>query len=227
MSRVFLLRTLMWGGLAVAAYGFIHVLASGLKVPTVVKKATVARADSDNPREHPEPAEDKMPEVAGLSLHAINLWQRPRENMGKLVTLDPRSIPTLGPQNLITFERFARNFTVASGLIGLRYERNISPRICIFDVVAHPWTGFGTDHVPDAAVVGQIAVEMNSDGLIPDAFNLWDIEPKGTMDGTNQEGFVIRIPLIHFWRYHETKRDAEVPAVTTISPQPCSPRDIC
>jgi hypothetical protein len=108
---------------------------------------------------------------------------------------------------------------IATQDIALRSNSQLPDGRWLFDVVAHPWFGFGLDRQPDAEVIGQIVVEMNRPDLVPDQFQLWDVEPMGTIDGRTNSGLVIRVPLVHFWRYHVSGKDAEPPTTVVIPPQ--------
>lgn len=232
MIKVVAQRALMVIGVLALLYCLIRGLEAGHSSPTTAIPAGTDEAQaafdksSDSPEEakpnqpnESEPTRPIMPSYSGLQLHAMELWQFPNKNTGLLLTLDGRSSATLGPQSIIHYQWYGKKFAVMSREIGLRYNRSLSEGVCLFDVIAHPWTGFDADHVPDAQVVGQIVVEMNAPGLLPDPLELWDVEPKGTIEGTTETGIVIRIPIIHFWRYHETGEDAEAPVNVVIPPQ--------
>ncbi len=234
MNRVVTLRALMAIGILIFFYSLVYILRperSSQSTTAIPFKANAAvgaisgtslgqpEESKDSQADEPASIRPIMPSYSGLHMYAMELWQSPNKNIGKLITLDGRSSATLGPQDIVHYQWYGKKFAVMSREIGLRYNRNLSEDVCLFDVVAHPWTGFDVDHVPDAEVIGQIAVEMNGANLFPDPLELWDVEPKGTMEGTTEAGVVIRIPLIHFWRYHETGKDAEAPPTVVIPPQ--------
>jgi len=105
----------------------------------------------------------------------------------------------------------SRDKGINSGLIGARFNRMLDDNTCLFDLKYHNNQG---DFVQGTwiLIAGQIAVRMSAPNLVPDSFQSWDVEPMGTVEGTTDHGLVIRIPLVRFWRYHDTGLDATPPA---------------
>lgn len=171
----------------------------------------------DASRQNDENRAPQVPAVSGHKYHALELLRNPDQDEGQLVELDPWSFPILS-RGLIVYQRLGKNIAVTNGRIGLRANRNLSDNTILYDVMLNDLSGNfleGTDFIS----TGQIAVQMSKPGLSPDTLQTWDVEPMGTIDGTTAAGLVVRIPLIRFWRYHDSHLDASEPIQVQISPQ--------
>jgi hypothetical protein len=153
-------------------------------------------------------------------MHAIELLDRYDEVQGQLVTIDAWSIPNAFYGNqILQYARVPPKAAVMGRTVGVHFDREIRPGVLIYDVMAvDPHGDFmqGTD----VRQVGQIAVQMSTPGIYPDVFQSWDVEPRGTLEGTTEGGLVVRIPLVRFWRYHDSGLDAGKPIQISIPPQP-------
>lgn len=174
-----------------------------------IKRAPLKISDSDQDR--------KIPAFSGDAYHALEFIRNPNRDLGHLVELDPWSFPMLS-RGFVAYQRLDRKSATTSGRIGLRFDRALSDDTLLYDVMLNDLQGDflqGTDFV----TAGQIAVQMSKPGLVPDTLQTWDVEPLGTIEGTTVVGLVIRIPLVRFWRYHESHLDASEPIRVEVPPQ--------
>lgn len=158
------------------------------------------------------------PPSSGLTLHGIELLRRPEDHVGKMIGLDGWSMSTPPYYGYVFYRRWPKNAAILGRLTGLQFNRMIADDTCLFDVYEDNEQGDFLQR-KDRQFAGQVAVKMSSPGRIPDVFQLWDVEPLGTVEGTTDAGFVIRIPLIRFWHYHDSGLDAEEPKKIVIPPQ--------
>ncbi len=190
-----------------------HILASAiLQTPQI-------RSDASGPlpKQFSKDQHLQIPSSSGHTYHALELFRSPNQDVGQLVEFDPWSFPILS-RGFIVYQRLDSNTATATGRSGLRYVRDISDDTNLYDVMLNDLSGDfmrGTDFIP----VGQIAVKMSRPGIYPDTLQIWDIEPKGTIEGTTAAGIVVRIPLVRFWRYHASGLDASEPIRVQIPPQ--------
>lgn len=158
------------------------------------------------------------PPSSGLTLHAIELLNRPEDHVGKMIGLDGWSMSTPPSYGYVFYRRWPKQAAILGRLTGLQFNRMIADDICLFDVYEDNEQGDFLQR-KDRQFAGQIAVKMSSPGRIPDVFQLWDVEPLGTVEGTTEAGLVIRIPTVRFWHYHDNGLDAEGPKTIVIPPQ--------
>jgi len=158
------------------------------------------------------------PPSSGLTLHAIELLRRPEDHVGKMIGLDGWSMSTPPYYGQVFYRRWPKDAAILGHYTGLRFNRMIADDRCLFDVYEFNEQG---DFLQgqDRQFAGQIAVKMSSPGRIPDVFQLWDVEPLGTVEGTTEAGLVIRIPIVRFWHYHDSGLDADEPKTIVIPPQ--------
>src|SRR5271156_5453995 len=68
-----------------------------------------------------------LPPESGHSYHAYELLFHPDSDIGKLVKLDPASVPVLNPRvpDFVTYIKLRSNDAVVAGMVGLRYSNDI------------------------------------------------------------------------------------------------------
>lgn len=188
--------------------------------------STTAKPQIDSPvveRSSTSTRTQELPEVppeSGHSYHAFQFLHDPERDIGKLVELDPWSVPVLTPKSpeFVTYIKLGKSDATVAGMVGLRYANDIATNVSVFDVRAENTAGDfmeGTDII----TVGQIAVQISGPNRTPNPLRIWDVEPKGTIEGTTSAGLVVRIPFVRFWRYHDTHLDEPEPKTITIPPQ--------
>jgi hypothetical protein len=152
-------------------------------------------------------------------LHVYELLERYPEFENKLVALDVWSIPnSFYGEQVLHYERLPPKEATLARMVGVQLDSEIRPGFLIYRVMAFDPNGDFLNQT-DVRQAGSIAVQMRTPGTYPSPFQVWDIEPLGTVEGTTRSGIVVRIPLIKFWRYHDSGRDAEKPVQITIPPQ--------
>jgi hypothetical protein len=153
-------------------------------------------------------------------LHVYEFLDRYPEYENKLIALDVWSIPNsfYGDQ-VLHYERLAPKVATLGRMVGVQCDNEIKPGLLIYRVMAVDPNGDFLKQT-DIRQAGTIAVQMRTSGTYPDPFQTWDVEPLGTFEGTTRGGLVVRIPLIKFWRYHDSGRDADKPIEMVIPPQP-------
>jgi hypothetical protein len=167
---------------------------------------------------HEGKMEHLPPPSSGVTLHAIELLRHPDDHVGKMIGLDGWSMSTPPYYGFVYYRRWPKNAAILGRYTGLQFRRMIADDTCLFDVFEDNEQGDflqGTDR----QFAGQIAVKMSSPGRIPDVFQIWDVEPLGTAEGTTEAGLVIRIPMIRFWHYQDSGLDAEEPKRIMMPPQ--------
>jgi hypothetical protein len=150
----------------------------------------------------------------------IEFLNRPYEDQGKLVTLDAWSIPnTFYEGRVLQYARLPERIAVQSGTFGVRFSSRISSNVLLYDVLVDDPDENAFLEGKNLVVVGHLAIRMSGPDLSPDPFQLWDVEPLGTIEATAAGGVVIRIPLVRFWHYHESGLDAQPPVEFVVPPQ--------
>jgi hypothetical protein len=159
----------------------------------------------------------QIPPDSGHSYHAYEFIQNPNRDLGQIVELDPWSFPMLS-RGFVVYQKLDRNFAAGAARIGLRFNRDLSDDTLLYDVMLNDLQGDflqGTEFLS----AGQMAVRMSRPGIDPDTLQMWDVEPLGTIEGTTAAGLVVRVPLVRFWRYHDSHLDASEPMHIEIQPQ--------
>lgn len=161
----------------------------------------------------PDPDTESAPPASGQTLHVIEFLDQYPSFEGKLVTLDAWSIPNAFYRDqILNYAHLDPSFAMQARMVGVHFDREVRPGLLIYDVMSADPDGDFAEGT-NVRRVGQIAVQMSAPDLSPDPFQLWDVEPKGTLEGTTRAGLVIRIPLVRFWHYHESGKDADKPIV--------------
>lgn len=146
---------------------------------------------------------------SGHSYRAVEVLHNPNRDLGKMIALDAWGCPLIGGDGnlqgpydraagvVVPHYEYLPPYMVQSGYVGMRFNRRLKDNLLLFDVMAS-----GTSDSAESLVqLGQIAVQVSGPGVSLDQTQIWDVEPKGTLEGTTQAGLVIRIPLVHFWKY--------------------------
>lgn len=141
--------------------------------------------------------------------------------MGKMIVLDPWAI-MLPSSSYDPVHHFIQRpphsanradsiaFATRAGQIGMRFNRMLGDGVCLYDVMQMVSPELFMSY-PEGVVLGQIAVQAPS---ALDPFQYWEVEAKGTLEGTTEAGLVIRIPLVRFLRY----RAVPVPIPPVVEP---------
>lgn len=152
----------------------------------------------------PKKDDSSLPPESGHSYHAYELLYHPDRDLGNLIELDPFSVPVLNPTipDFVTYIKLRPRDAVLAGMVGLRYANDISSNVSVFDVRAEDTAGDFTQGT-DIITVGQIAVQISGPNQTPNPLRDWNVEPKGTIEGTTAAGLVVRVPIVRFWRYSD------------------------
>lgn len=146
------------------------------------------------------------PQQSGFIVHPYELVKNPFQDQHRIVSLELNARPILIDGQAVFYTapidpRMGEQY----GWMGLRFNKMLSEGVAIYDVLGQNARGSDPD------LLGQIAVIMAPRSQPPSLQQDWDVEPKGTIQGTNGFGASISIPVVKFWGY-SNPRTISVPA---------------
>jgi hypothetical protein len=142
--------------------------------------------------------QESEPPSADVVLHAYDVLKNPYGYKNRLVVLDVMERPVLFNGSLFQYAGGVDPRVATSlGMAGVRFDRMLTEDTAVYDVMA-----LDANNNSDPELIGQLAVLLPSGRgqleLGPD----WEVEPLGTVEGTNGFGARMQVPEVRFWRYH-------------------------
>jgi len=187
--------------LIVAAF-FAGRFSSSLVRNTVENVSDTRQTDSTATAMRSAIAVHTIPAYTGHTYHALDLLiKRPFPDQGGLISLDVAAQPSVGYGMILAYNTWPGRIPEEANARGVRFSQMLGDTICIFDVI-QAVTEDGKV-VPQSA--GQIAVEIIGGSHIPDSDGIWDVEPEGIEEVTTNNGTVLHLPKVRFWRYHNIR----------------------
>jgi hypothetical protein len=147
----------------------------------------------------PAPTAPTAPPASGHSYHALDLLlTRPFPDQGSWVALDVAAQPTVAYGRVVHYATWPGKIPDEANARGVRFSQMLGQTVCIFDVIeSAPGEGVA---VPRSA--GRIAVEIEPGYRVPNSSLIWDVVPDGVEEVTTDNGTLLQLPKVRFWRYH-------------------------
>jgi hypothetical protein len=147
----------------------------------------------------PVPIASTMPPASGHSYHAVDLLlTRPFPDQGSWVALDVAAQPTVAYGRVVHYDTWPGKIPDEANARGVRFSQMLGQTICIFDVIEM----VSGEDVSTPRSAGRIAVEIEAGWRVPDSSLIWDVVPEGVEEVTTDNGTVLQLPKVKFWRYH-------------------------
>jgi hypothetical protein len=149
------------------------------------------------------PTVQQEPPPAGVSLHAYDLLKDPYSYKGKMVVLDVYPQPIMTDGRVLGYSNPPRSESarmISFGFTGVRFARMLSEDQALYDVID-----------AERHLLGQIAVTSPSKSPHDLAVNLnWDVEPLGSLEGSNALGGTVTVPAVRFWGYTDQRNASQI-----------------
>lgn len=150
-------------------------------------------------------------QVSNDLLRPYDLLKNPFMDKGKLVRFNPLDVPIVADGMPVRYDPIAPQAARRGYIKGLRFDRMLSANVALFDIM-----GIEPMESTSLQMEGQLVVLLGSDVSAPGDMNLWNVEPIGTVTGTNAFGAQIEVPAIRFISYanNNPTRDTQMPELT-------------
>jgi hypothetical protein len=177
----------------------------GIVLLIIIVIAIVALVSKNSGDSNTSAAKQEEPPRANVTIHPYDLVKNPFQYKNMLVVLNVVERPVVSNGAIFEYLNVVGDLNSGAnpvatqlGLMGLRLNRMTSEDTALYDVM-----GVNTDSYAsgDAVVLGQIAIILPAQQSELELLRGWEVEPLGTVDGTNAFGGHLQVPLVRFWRY--------------------------
>jgi hypothetical protein len=164
-------------------------------VDEVAEQAATKQTASERNEATPQESE---PPSADVVLHAYDVLKNPYGYKNRMVVLDVMERPVLFNGSLFQYAGGVDpRVATTLGMAGVRFDKMLAENIVIYDVMA-----LNANNNSDPELIGQLAVLLPTGRGQLDLGPDWEVEPVGTIEGTNGFGATVQVPEVRFWRYH-------------------------
>lgn len=147
-------------------------------------------------------AAEAKPTVDDATLHPYDLLKNPYSHKNHIVTLDAESWPTLYNGQLLQYSNGGAG-AVSMGYSGLRFKQMLDEQTALYDLMGMEMQGNS-----DLIFLGQMAIKGSPSGEL-DVKRPWDVEPRGSLEGSNAMGGTVTVPAVKFWGYTDQRNASQ------------------
>ena len=157
---------------------------------------------------------EAKPVVDEITLHPYDLLRNPYSHKNHIVTLNAEEWPMLYNGQVLRYLD-GGSVRVGLGYSGLRFKKMLDEHTAVYDIM-----GMDAQGSSDLEMLGQLAVQGSPGGEL-DVTRMWDVEPLGSLEGSNALGGTVTVPAVRLWGYTDQRnatqqeRPATAPATPT------------
>ena len=150
-----------------------------------------------------KPSQPVEPPLTDVTVHPYDLLKNPYNYKNRIVVLNVMEKPVLYNNSVIQYAQLGGadpRVATQLGIMGLRLNRMMSETTALYDIM-----GVNASTNSDSEMLGQIAVFQPEGRADLELWRKWEVEPLGTLEGTNGFGAPIEVPEVRFWRYADER----------------------
>jgi hypothetical protein len=146
---------------------------------------------------------EAKPIVDDATLHPYDLFKNPYSHKNHVVALNAEAWPMLYNGQLLRYID-GGSVRVGFGYSGLHFTKMLDERTAVYDIMGMEASGHS-----DFEMLGQLAVQGSPSGEL-DVARMWDVEPLGSLEGSNALGGTVTVPAVRFWGYTDQRNASQI-----------------